>query len=276
MTKDQKITEVLLRELDPAFARRARFILKHLAPGKNAKILDIGCGRGFYERAIACVYPSAQVTGIDTNVKYLRVARSGMYGKSKISFLRASGLQLPFANSLFDRIICSEVLEHVVDDDKLVKEMFRVLKPGGLVLISVPHTHYPFLWDPLNWILRYVWNTHVPSHIWWLAGIWADHVRLYTMESLRQLLISKKFRVIYAWYATHRTVPFSHFLLYGIGKNLVEHGIVTSGNRFDQGKNSPTWFFHLAHALMYCRDRDNDHRLHDASASVNLILVVKR
>lgn len=276
MTKNQSIADVLSRELDPAFARRARLILKHLAPGKNAKILDIGCGRGFYERAIARVYPTAQVTGIDTNAQYLRIARSGAYGKANISFLRASGLRLPFACCSFDRIICSEVLEHVVDDDKLVKEMFRVVKPGGLALISVPHARYPFLWDPLNWILQYVWNIHVPSHIWWLAGIWADHVRLYTMSRLQQLVKRQKFRVTHAWYGTHYAFPFVHFLLYGIGKNLVERGVVTSGNRFVQDKNPPTWFFRLVHDVMYCRDRDNDYRLHNASVSVNLILVMKR
>ena len=99
-----------------------------------------------------------------------------------VRLARADARSLPFASGEFDAIVCSEVLEHIVEDGAVLMELNRVLRDGGLLLISVPNRQYPFMWDPLNWMLERVFGTHVPSHIWWLAGIWADHVRLYTVR----------------------------------------------------------------------------------------------
>jgi hypothetical protein len=99
-------------------------------------------------------------------------------------------------------------------------------------MITVPNKQYPFLWDPLNWILERMVHMHVPSHIWWLAGIWADHVRLYNAQMLVSRCNKVGFRVENIWHATQHCIPFEHFLLYGIGKNLVEKGLLKSAYRF--------------------------------------------
>lgn len=229
----EKINGFLQSEIDPAYARRARILLSELNLMGAEKILDIGCGRGFYEKAITSLFPNVSITAIDTNSSYLGQARKNVQSQ-RVNFKKVDGGKLPFKNNSFDRIICSEVLEHVKDDGAVIAEMMRVLKPAGKVIITVPNANYPFFWDPINFILERLTGGHVPSHIWWLAGIWADHIRLYTDEKLQEKFQNSGFQNIKLWYSTYYCFPFSHFLLYGIGKNLVEVGIVKGKvNRFD-------------------------------------------
>lgn len=93
-------------------------------------VLDVGCGLRPYEEFFA----DGSYTGID-------VATSGRTEGGKKPDRFFDGVQIPFAGAYFDAIICTEVLEHCVSPEELVKEMYRVLKPGGRILITVP-----FIW----------------------------------------------------------------------------------------------------------------------------------
>jgi len=235
----EAISAFLEKEIDPAFARRARIILENLDLKPGMRVLDVGCGRGFYEMAISNIFSGVKVVGVDLNENYLSVGKNAVRDKN-VTFLKADATKLPFKSGSFDRVICSEVLEHIPDDEGVLKEIRRVLKRGGKAIISVPNKNYPFFWDPLNYILEHFFHTHIPSHIWWLAGIWADHERLYTEEELLGKLgrvggLGKSgFTIDKIWRSTAYCLPFSHFLLYGIGKNLVERGWVGKDiNRFD-------------------------------------------
>ena len=75
-------------------------------------------------------------------------------------------------------------------------------------------------------------NRHIDKNIWWLAGMWADHERLYTLNSARKAL-SYQFKIIKAYELTRWGWPLTHFILYGIGKNIVEKGVLSSFNRFN-------------------------------------------
>jgi hypothetical protein len=105
-------------------------------------------------------------------------------------------------------------------------------------MVSVPDRDFPFLWDPINWLLMRVFGTHVPKHIWWLAGIWADHERLYTPEELRQVAERAGFGVEKLRAVVSHCLPFSHFLLYGIGKNLVERMGASQFDRFNYNRGT--------------------------------------
>lgn len=246
----EKINKILEEEPDPAYKRRARIIFENLELKGNEKVLEVGCGRGFYVKTLNEVWPKLDITGVDLNEKYLSVAKK-FVNDDKVKLIKADATDLPFKDKSFDRIICSEVLEHIPDDQKAISEMHRVLKPGGIVIITVPNKNYPFFWDPVNWISERIFKKHLPADIWWLAGIWADHVRLYDEGEIRDKVEKpafappirrasageKKvgFKIEKVWYSTHYCLPFSHFLFYGIGKNLVEKGVCGSFNRF--GKN---------------------------------------
>jgi ubiquinone/menaquinone biosynthesis C-methylase UbiE len=110
-----------------------------LSPGEV--LLDLGCGEG---RHVINAYIAADITaiGVDLCARDLRTAASRQQPFAKagghFSLHQADALQLPFADRSFDKIICSEVLEHLPDYTGALREIQRVLKPGGLLAISVP------------------------------------------------------------------------------------------------------------------------------------------
>jgi len=229
MFLEKNIDEYLYYELDPGFARRAKILLKNIAISNKENVLEVGCGRGFY--------PNAKISGLEIKDEYIRQANETTKGLD-VTIVKGDGRRLPFKDKTFDRIICSEVLEHIDNDSGALEEMYRVLKPHGLAIFTVPHKNYPFLWDPLNWILERTFHTHIPSHIWWLAGIWADHVRLYAEDDFTKKITQANFQIDKVWWATRYCLPFAHFLLYGIGKNIVEKGLGGSFDRFNNQKYS--------------------------------------
>jgi SAM-dependent methyltransferase len=119
-------------------------------------------------------------------------------------------------------VLLSEILEHIDDDVRGLREVLRVLKPGGVVAITVPNANYPFWWDPINKSLETLFRAHIQNGP--LAGIWANHVRLYTAEQLRQAVLEAGFIVEEERAFTHYAFPFIHNLVYGLGKPLLESG----------------------------------------------------
>ena len=233
----KKIKKLLAREPDPSYKRRAKIILNSLELDGKEKVLEIGCGRGFYLKTLKKLWPNLKITGVDLNKKYLTEAKKNLAGL-KIKLVKGDAQNLPFVDNSFSRIIASEILEHVSNDSKALTEIYRVLKPTGIAIITVPNADYPLLWDPLNWFLEKWFDKHIPSNIWWLAGIWADHQRLYTKKEIENKIKKSGFKIEKTWSTTHYCLPFSHFLFYGIGKNLVEKGLFKSMNRFEEKKES--------------------------------------
>ncbi|PIV00992.1 hypothetical protein COS54_01870 [Candidatus Shapirobacteria bacterium CG03_land_8_20_14_0_80_39_12] len=269
-----KVDNILPREPDPAFARRARIIFANLDINGNEKILEIGCGRGFYLKTLKEVWPKLEVTGIDLNLEYLKKAEE-FVGELKVNLRVADATKLPFEDKTFDRIIATEILEHIPDDQKAIAEIYRVLKPGGMVMITVPNINYPFLWDPLNWTLERFFRTHIPSNVWWLAGIWADHVRLYDERELKNKIEKKRFKIEKIWHSTRYCFPFCHFILYGIGKNLVEKGLFKNYNRFIF-QNNPSLMKKILLFPIRWIDSKNININDQNCSSVNLIFKAKK
>lgn len=228
----KKLENLLKAEIDPAFAKRAEFIFQEIEKSKPKKILDGGCGRGFYVKAISLYKFPKEIHGVDINKIYLAKARQSCNDK-RVRLKEISIYDTKYPSNFFNFIICSEVLEHLDDDKKALAELKRMLKPNGSLIITVPNYNFPFLWDPLNWLLMKLFNMHVNKNIWWLAGIWADHERLYSKESLIKLVEKQNFTVNKTQQIIHYCWPFSHFLLYGIGKNLVERIGIRIFNRFN-------------------------------------------
>lgn len=276
MKKQQEILlkSILYKELDPAFARRARILIEQLELTGNESVLEIGCGRGFYEMVLHTLYPEVSLCAVDTNDTYLALAKQRVPTK-RVTFEHQDALHLPYKKDSFAAAFATEVLEHIPNDLAALKELHRVVKPGGVVVITVPHARYPVLWDPLNTVLERVFHTHVPKDIWWLAGIWADHQRLYTEQQLHQLAEHSGFTVEKVWRSTHASIPFAHFLLYGIGKNIVEKGILPSFNRF-LIQEKPSLLLRIVRSVVYWFDRSNSDSELQGTSTVNLIVKLRK
>ena len=123
---------------------------------KGTRILDIGCGEGRHTLT-ACQYPDTICVGADFGFNPL------LETQKKIGFHRHFGdIQcrqvdlscmditcMPFKDNSFDIVICSEVLEHINDDTRAISELFRILKPGKTLAISVPR----FWPEKICWML---------------------------------------------------------------------------------------------------------------------------
>jgi SAM-dependent methyltransferase len=118
----------------------------------------------------------------------------------------------------------SEVLEHVSDDEASLQEVWRVLRPGGILAVSVPHADFPLLWDPINRLWTGLGGAPIRQGP--LVGIWTNHQRLYRPEELATKVAAAGFSVETLEEATHYSVPFLHFLVYGVGKPLLERGLL--------------------------------------------------
>lgn len=101
------------------------------------RFLDIGCGAGFY--AAALLERGAEVVGIEGSAELLAHAKARVADRAE---LRLHDLELPldFAeDASFDAVLCALVIHHIRDRAGLLSEVFRVLKPGGRLLISTTH-----------------------------------------------------------------------------------------------------------------------------------------
>ena len=111
---------------------RVRVIRRLLDAKPTSRVLEVGVGGGNVLERI----PGTQF-GIDLSPFILRKAQARLGGRASLA--RSDAMALPFRDAAFDRVYCSEVLEHVLDPEAVVREMHRVLAPGGIAVISVPN-----------------------------------------------------------------------------------------------------------------------------------------
>ena len=145
-------------------------------------VLDMGAGAG--RHAFECLRRGGRIIALDYSYDELKSVRDLFWAMNEEGEVPAGGgalavrgdaLRLPFADDTFDRIICSEVLEHIGDDAGAIAELTRVLKPGGIIATTVP-----------SWL---------PEKLcWWISAEYhaplapGGHVRIYTEERLRTRL----------------------------------------------------------------------------------------
>jgi SAM-dependent methyltransferase len=101
----------------------------------TSRILDVGCSAGLITDAIAG--HAREVVGVDVDVEGVSLAAARRRGPR---FVAASGDALPFADASFDAAVCNHVYEHVRDAHVLVRELYRVLRPGGACYFAAGHT----------------------------------------------------------------------------------------------------------------------------------------
>jgi SAM-dependent methyltransferase len=147
------------------FIGRRRIVLTllaaHLAGGGDAgrRVLDLGCGTG---TMLAHLRRFGEVEGVDADERAVKFCRSR--GERRVQLLQAP--TLPFPDHAFDLVTALDVLEHIEDDEGALREVARVLRPGGTLLATVPA--YGWMWGAQDEI----------SH----------HFRRYTAGQLRKLI----------------------------------------------------------------------------------------
>jgi SAM-dependent methyltransferase len=148
--------------------------------------LVLDAGAGFGRHAFALARQGANVVALDyavgevegTRATFAAMAESGEIAEERFAGgLQGDATHLPFADSTFDRVITSEVLEHIQADTAAITEFVRVLKPGGTFAATVP----TWLPEKINWMLSDEY--HAPKSV-------GGHVRIYTATELKAKLRS--------------------------------------------------------------------------------------
>ncbi|MEV4577930.1 methyltransferase domain-containing protein [Nonomuraea jabiensis] len=158
-----------------------------LPVGPGVRLLDLGCGGG--RHAFEALRRGADVIAFDMDQAELDGVAAMFAAMDKAGevppgasgqIVQGTALDMPFEDGSFDRVIAAEVLEHIPDDMAAMRELFRVLKPGGTAAVTVPS----FLPERICWALDEAYHT-APG----------GHVRIYTLAELSAKLKSIGFEI---------------------------------------------------------------------------------
>jgi SAM-dependent methyltransferase len=153
-------------------------------------------------------------------------------------------------------------------------EVRRILKPGGLIAITVPNRDYPMLWDPINRGREKLGLA--PIRDGFFGGIWTHHVRLYLREELIALVQGADLIVEDVRQFVHHCFPFAHNLVYGLGMRLVQSGLLREEDRFRYDRAKPVWHpLELARRIFRSIDARN-HPVSDEGRSTVILSVKAR
>jgi ubiquinone/menaquinone biosynthesis C-methylase UbiE len=116
----------------------AQFFMPHLTSGVS--VLDCGCGPGSITLGIAALVAPGRVIGVDFGSSQTERAQSSAArtGIANVNFQTADCYSLPFPDSSFDRVFSHALMEHLADPLRAAKELYRVLKPGGVIGVCSP------------------------------------------------------------------------------------------------------------------------------------------
>ena len=190
--------------------------------GLQAGDLVLDAGAGFGRHAFEIARRGANIVALDymaDEVVSTRATFGGMIAAGEIpeeryvGALQGDATRLPFASNSFDRVITSEVLEHIQDDVAALAELVRVLKPGGTFAATVP-TWYP---EKINWLLSDEY--HAPKSV-------GGHVRIYSATELKAKLRTAGLNVLGSHRAHALHSPY-WWLKCAVGPRDNNHALVT-------------------------------------------------
>lgn len=145
--------------------RRRRLVHGALAASPGERVLDVGCGPGFYvAELLDQVGPAGSVLGVDASPQMLELAARRSQDHDNVAFHEGDATALPVEDADFDAAISVQVLEYVADIGAALSELHRVLRPGGRVLI----------WD-VDWG-TVSWHSADPDRMARVLRAWDEHL----------------------------------------------------------------------------------------------------
>lgn len=130
--------------LNPYFyTEKMRSEITGLLEGEGLCVLDVGCGTGYTSRGVLQRKGVSEVVGLDMNPVQLGRARRNLLGdKERVTLAEADAENLPFRDGTFDAVVSVGAIEYFPNPGSAVKEMTRVAKPGGIVVVGGPELRW--------------------------------------------------------------------------------------------------------------------------------------
>ena len=169
---------------------------------EGQRVLDLGCGLGEYVRAFA--RRGSQALGSDVAMDRLAEARQRVADDTSADtsgvrgFFGAAGEFLPLRDESMDVIVLNEVIEHVQDDEATMREISRVLRPGGICILYAPNRLYPFETHGIYLRGRYIFG-NIPFVNWlptFLRDRLVPHARAYRHGDWKRLTRGTNLRIV--------------------------------------------------------------------------------
>jgi SAM-dependent methyltransferase len=164
-----------------ALNRRCLHWLERLRPQGLAQLLDAGCGTGGLIKTLQAANPAWQMTGLDFMPLACALARE----RTGAEIVQGSIASLPFPDESFDAVVSADVVCQVTDGAMALREFFRVVRPGGIVLVNVP-------------AFRWLWSYHDDT---------CETQHRYTRPELTALFQTAGFMVEFASYENMLPLP---------------------------------------------------------------------
>jgi 2-polyprenyl-3-methyl-5-hydroxy-6-metoxy-1,4-benzoquinol methylase len=186
---------------------------------EGAVVVDVGCGTGLFVREASRRFPDKTIIGVDYSDDNIRVAQL-LHPLLAVRFRRMSAYRLEFAEASVDCITMQEVLEHLEGAALAVKEANRVLRPDGVLVVSVPNPFY--VWRIVKFVVGEVANlvrrrrgrpARLAAEILSPDAAWDRHVHSWTPQTLLSLLEVNGFAYLDHTYENGAANPLRRWLL---------------------------------------------------------------
>jgi SAM-dependent methyltransferase len=115
-----------------------------LQVGKVETLFDGGCGSGEFARRVLAEGLCEKVIGLEFDEHNYGVLQGNLGLLPGVQLIRGSLLEIPLPDASVDLVMCTQVIEHIADHERVAGELVRILRPGGHALITVPHPPEPF------------------------------------------------------------------------------------------------------------------------------------
>lgn len=176
---------------DPTSFRLQESLRAITSLSSGSKVLEVGCGAGQFIRAIKKLHPEWECTGTDISEQALALATES---DKNVEFVKQGLVSLPFEDDKFAAVLVYDVLEHVTDPAGLLKEIKRVLQPGGVLYCFVPcEGDRLSVWKYLRLFAR--WRP--------LTEKYAGHINHWSKEEWWQTILGAGYSVQWIRYSEH-------------------------------------------------------------------------
>ncbi|ODS40452.1 hypothetical protein BEH94_05955 [Candidatus Altiarchaeales archaeon WOR_SM1_SCG] len=184
-------------EFNPPLVARYEALMKML-PHQAQTILDVGCGDGYLIYLASCKHAHIHLYGVDEDTLAVNLAKEELKKHNcKSSIYCANVYHLPFQSTSFDAVLMADVIEHLDEQDRALKEVCRILRDDGILLLTTPNRQPYMKWDKLHvreynayelkiLLKKYFSNVQVTScwPMWWVHHYKAGGIKRQLINAL--------------------------------------------------------------------------------------------